>query len=135
MLGTWFGAEVIIHRDRVTGERSSKDCIYIVITEISHGVSRILLNKFDKPRSMNKSLIFHFLSIQMATARPPENPREIVTQFGKTSTSNPMKDYRFLRFEWTELDEKIEYILRFNISRNGFWLSSAPHERNCLTFH
>lgn len=68
---------------------------------------------------------------QHATAKPPEDPREIVTQFGKTPVStNPMKDYRYLRLEWTELDQKIEYILRYNTSRSGFWMSSAPHERN-----
>lgn len=65
----------------------------------------------------------------MATSRPQENPRQIVTQFGNTAIPNAMKDYRFLRLEWTELDEKLEYILRYNISRSGFWLSSAPHER------
>lgn len=37
--GTWFGTEVITHRDRVTGERSIHDCIYVVISEISHEVS------------------------------------------------------------------------------------------------
>lgn len=70
----------------------------------------------------------------MATARPPENAREIVTQFGKAPVTNPMKDYRFLRLEWTELDERFEYILRYNISRSSFWLSSAPHERNYREF-
>lgn len=75
-----------------------------------------------------KTLLFRI--IQMATARPPENAREIVTQFGKVPVSNPMKDYRYLRLEWTELDERVEYILRYNNSRTSFWLSSAPHERN-----
>ena len=77
----------------------------------------------------NKTILSR--NIQMATARPPENAREIVTQFGKAPVSNPMRDYRFLRLEWTELDERVEYILRYNTSRNSFWLSSAPHERNC----
>ncbi|XP_055299424.1 uncharacterized protein LOC129566997 [Sitodiplosis mosellana] len=103
LFGTWFGVEVITHKDRVTGERPSSDCIYVVISGITY---------------------------EMATARPPENSREIVTQFGKAPISNPMKDYRYLRLEWTELDEKVEYILRYNISRSGFWLSSAPHERD-----
>lgn len=71
----------------------------------------------------------------MATARPMENPREIVTQFGKSTTSNLIKDYRYLRLGWTD-DVEQEYILCYNMSRNGFWLSSAPHERNySLTFH
>lgn len=39
LYGTWFGAEVITHRDRVSIERSTKDCIYVVISEISQEVS------------------------------------------------------------------------------------------------
>ncbi|XP_031621577.1 uncharacterized protein LOC116339689 [Contarinia nasturtii] len=101
LIGTWFGAEVITHRDRVTGERSSRDCVFVVINEIPY---------------------------EMATLRPLENPKEIVTQFGTSPSVNPMKDYRFLRLQWTELDTKLEYILRYNTSRKGFWFSSSPHE-------
>lgn len=46
LTGTWFGAEVITHRDRATGERSSRDCIYVVINEISHDVSKNLKDEF-----------------------------------------------------------------------------------------
>lgn len=69
----------------------------------------------------------------MATLKPPENPKEIVTQFGPKAQPNAFKDkdnYRYLKLEWIEVDEKWEYILRYNSSRNGFWLSSAPHKRN-----
>lgn len=38
--GTWLGVEFITHRDMISGEKSSKDCIFVVITEISHIVSR-----------------------------------------------------------------------------------------------
>lgn len=68
--------------------------------------------------------------VQLATLRPPENPREIVTQFGPRPLSNAFKDYRFLKLEWIDLDEKLEFILKYNVSRNGFWQSSAPHQRN-----
>lgn len=40
LIGTWFGAEVITHRDRVSLDRSSKDCIYVVISEINYEVSK-----------------------------------------------------------------------------------------------
>lgn len=39
LFGTWFGAEVITHHDRVSGERPIRDCIYAVITEINYEVS------------------------------------------------------------------------------------------------
>lgn len=65
----------------------------------------------------------------MATLKPPENPREIVTQFGPKMPSSALKEYRYLKLDWIELEDKWEYILRYNVSRNGFWLSSAPHKR------
>lgn len=73
---------------------------------------------------------------KLATYRPPENPKEIITQFGpRPIPSNTLKDYRYLKLEWIDLDEKLEFILKYNVSRNGFWLSSAPHQRNYNYFH
>lgn len=43
-----------------------------------------------------------------------------------TPTPSMVNDYRFLRLEWTDEDEKIEFIMRYNITRNGFWIASAP---------
>lgn len=43
-----------------------------------------------------------------------------------TPTPSMVHDYRFLRLEWTDVDEKTEFILRYNITRNGFWIASAP---------
>lgn len=45
---------------------------------------------------------------------------------------NAMNSYRYLRLEWTEQTEKpekLEYILRYNTTRRGFWMSAAPHKR------
>lgn len=36
--GTWFGNEVITHRDRISSEYSSHACVYVVISEISYEV-------------------------------------------------------------------------------------------------
>lgn len=39
LTGTWFGAEMITHRDRTTGEKSERDCIYVVISQITQEVN------------------------------------------------------------------------------------------------
>lgn len=39
LTGTWLGVEVIVHRDMISGEKSERDCTFVVITEISHIVS------------------------------------------------------------------------------------------------
>lgn len=46
---------------------------------------------------------------------------------------NQAQDYHFLRLEWTEGDDKMEFILRYNVTRNGFWIASAPDR--CESFY
>lgn len=36
--GTWFGNEIVTHRDRISGEKPNNACVFVVITEISHEV-------------------------------------------------------------------------------------------------
>lgn len=36
--GTWFGIDVITHRETGFGENLSSDCIFVVIDEINHDV-------------------------------------------------------------------------------------------------
>lgn len=56
------------------------------------------------------------------------NANNGVTQFGPVNAPpNQNIQYRFLRLEWTENQEKFEYILRYNMTRRGFWLSAAPY--------
>lgn len=36
--------------------------------------------------------------------------------------------YHYLRLTWIENEENLEYTLRFNTSRPGFWISSSPQK-------
>lgn len=56
------------------------------------------------------------------TIQIPQNSSKLTPR----ATPNMVHDYHFLRLEWTEEEEKFEYVLRYNISRNGFWIASAP---------
>lgn len=38
LTGIWIGNEIILHRDTLYVEKSSKACVYVNITEISHEV-------------------------------------------------------------------------------------------------
>lgn len=42
IVGTWFGAEIITHRENILGERHNGDCIHLVIEEINQDVSKII---------------------------------------------------------------------------------------------
>ena len=43
-------------------------------------------------------------------------------------TFNSRSAYRFLRLIWDERGKQLEYTLRFNNTRRGFWLSSGPQK-------
>lgn len=61
---------------------------------------------------------------------PYKNEREVVTQLSPRGVpANVLNNYRHLRLEWTESNQKFEYILQYNSSRRGFWMSSL-HKRN-----
>lgn len=55
LTGTWFGAEIITHHDRVTGEKSTNDCVYVIITEIYQEVS--VSNRLNLSQCLIKKII------------------------------------------------------------------------------
>lgn len=45
------------------------------------------------------------------------------------------QQYHYLRLIWSEQDINLEYTLRFNTTRRGFWISSAPQKGSiCMNF-
>lgn len=80
------------------------------------------------------------------TTQPPRRMEKVETSTAKSVTPNssseasplqslsqlasdPSPDYKYLRLEWSESDSKLEYTVRFNYPRLGFWLSSAPQRK------
>lgn len=43
--------------------------------------------------------------------------------------------YNYLRLIWDETDTSLEYTLRYNNSRKGFWLSSTPQQGIYMQIH
>lgn len=41
--------------------------------------------------------------------------------------------FHYLRLIWSEQDSMIEYTLRYNTTRRGFWISSAPQKGSWLS--
>lgn len=43
--------------------------------------------------------------------------------------------FNYLRLIWSEQDINLEYTLRFNTTRRGFWISAAPQKGSvCMAF-
>lgn len=64
---------------------------------------------------------------------PYKNEHDVATQLSLQGVpANVLNSYRHLRLEWTELNQKFDYILQYNSSKRGFWMSSL-HKRKILS--
>lgn len=72
---------------------------------------------------------------QITTSRPrrPDNNDEYhnrqITYYGPDNQRlGRPQQYHYLRLIWVEQDTNLEYTLRYNTSRRGFWISSSPQK-------
>lgn len=71
----------------------------------------------------------------MSTTRPrrPDGVGEYVNRqityydYDNNRIARP-NQYHYLRLTWVENDLNLEYTLRYNTSRPGFWISSSPQK-------
>lgn len=106
-MGMWFGSEVINHTPNdLEGEHIYDSCIVIHITEKSNDISTT-----DNPYQSRRQRL--------------DNNYERTTNYNYVG-SNRRNAVRNLRLIWDERGQLVEYSLRFNNSRMGFWLSSEP---------
>lgn len=53
--------------------------------------------------------------------------------YGQTQVhTNQGHTYEFLKLSWTEDGVTLEYNLRYNLTRPGFWISSIPQQSNVV---
>lgn len=81
-----------------------------------------------------------YARIQITTSRPrrPDSSDEYhnrqLTYYGPDNQRlGRPQQYHYLRLIWVEQDTNLEYTLRYNTSRRGFWISSSPQKGRCCT--
>lgn len=79
-----------------------------------------------------------FECTQITTSRPrrPDSNDEYhnrqITYYGPDNQRlGRPQQYHYLRLIWVEQDTNLEYTLRYNTSRRGFWISSSPQKGQC----
>lgn len=73
--------------------------------------------------------------MQIATTRPRQpdqfneyHNRQMSYNYDNKQMPYGSQFYHYLRLIWSEQDYNLEYTLRFNTTRRGFWISSAPQK-------
>lgn len=97
-MGLWYGSEIYTHHDNEERELVYNSCVVIHLAEVTH---------------------------EITTERSPR-PGEY--GYGNTYRNrNSRQNYRYLKLNWEEKEKSLEYTMRLNASRRGFWITSAPH--------
>lgn len=145
----WYGSEILTHHDNDMGELVYDACVVIHLAEITHEVicdSSLKCHKCCFFYSVTDIVLFieciaklllyvNRKHKQITTSRPrrPESNDEYhnrqITYYGPDNqrVGRPQQ-YHYLRLIWVEQDTNLEYTLRYNTSRRGFWISSSPQK-------
>ncbi|CAO1396122.1 unnamed protein product [Diamesa hyperborea] len=121
LMGLWYGAEVITHHDGEEFEATYDSCVVLHLAEVTNELDSDYNYEYDDSTNTNRNNERHHNN------RDREREREV----NKHSFNNRSPN-RFLRLIWDERGKTLEYTLRFNNTRRGFWLSSGPQKGTML---
>ncbi|XP_055307374.1 uncharacterized protein LOC129571588 [Sitodiplosis mosellana] len=108
LLGLWYGNEIIMHHDSMRSELALDACVMIHLSDITHEIAS------SRPRTPDQFQEYHN---QQIFYNYDNNQRPIGGQ-----------QYHYLKLQWSEQDINLEYTLRYNTTRRGFWISSSPQK-------
>ncbi|KAG4072092.1 hypothetical protein HA402_015591 [Bradysia odoriphaga] len=97
--GMWYGSEVIQHQSSYEGDKLVDTCVTIHIKETTHE--------------------------QVTTRSPTYDSFDAPYYNAERSRPRP-NQYNYVRLIWEERGTVLEYSLRYNTTRRGFWISSPP---------
>ncbi|CAO1414307.1 unnamed protein product [Diamesa serratosioi] len=124
LMGLWYGAEVITHHDEGESFETTYDsCVVLHLAEVTNELDSDYNYEYDDSTNTNRNNERHHNNKERERER--ERDRSIIQH-------NYRGANRFLRLIWDERGKTLEYTLRFNNTRRGFWLSSGPQKGTML---
>lgn len=126
----WYGSELLQHHDGKEEESpGSNSCVTIQLTEVTEQVRLYLWKQFICKINSEIS--------QMTTIRPDHVDEAHHRGYYDQSRQhrNSGHKYNYLHLIWQENGVTLEYSLRYNMTRRGFWISSSPQKSKHTTFH
>ena len=123
-MGMWFGIEVILHRYEgdARGISLHESCPVVHISEI--------LPKYVTTTTLSSN---YYLELSQDTYRKDFN-KNIESAKDNIDVYKKMNVMRRLRLLWDEGGDDVEYSLKFNSSRAGFWISSGVYNGKLFYF-
>ncbi|XP_070504517.1 uncharacterized protein [Chironomus tepperi] len=109
LMGLWYGAEIITHHESEAYETVYDSCVVVHLAD----ANELGMEDYDYSNYDDK----------VVNQRPNINSRQNYNFHGSN---------RRLRLIWDEKGRSLEYTLRVDSSRRGFWMTSGPQKGTML---
>ncbi|EAT40735.1 AAEL007534-PA [Aedes aegypti] len=134
IMGLWYGSEVITHIGSEEGESVYDTCVVIHLSDITNSTSSSESTQRDNGPEVRFGTSYGYPGDRSQSRHDTDGNRRYQAQQHQQHQQQHQYQYnyrqqtsfRYLRLIWDEKDHTLEYTLRFNSSRPGFWISSAP---------
>uniref|UniRef100_A0AAG5CXP8 Secreted protein n=1 Tax=Anopheles atroparvus TaxID=41427 RepID=A0AAG5CXP8_ANOAO len=152
IMGIWYGSEVITHDGREEGEMIYQTCVVIHLADVTNSTPVVPDQSMyagrggGTPGSANYDPRFATsYGYGSSGTRGSGYSYDQQNRQGQLSNSYQNRQFgtaghhqqdahtmRSLRLIWDESEHTLEYTLRFNSSRPGFWISASPQSGSMI---
>uniref|UniRef100_A0A182VY76 Lipocalin/cytosolic fatty-acid binding domain-containing protein n=1 Tax=Anopheles minimus TaxID=112268 RepID=A0A182VY76_9DIPT len=138
IMGIWYGNEVITHDGHEDGEMVYRTCVVIHLADVTNATtlmydqsSQVYSGRSNPANNDRFGTSYGYGSnggrsagSSMYDPQNQQNRRQ--GQGGQQYYQQEPRTMRKLRLIWDESEHTLEYTLRYNTSKPGFWISAAP---------
>uniref|UniRef100_A0A1Q3FP71 Uncharacterized protein n=2 Tax=Culex tarsalis TaxID=7177 RepID=A0A1Q3FP71_CULTA len=128
IMGLWYGSEVITHLGSEDGETIYDTCVVIHLTDTTNTSQLTDSPTRDQGPPVRFATDYGFSGDRDNSNRRNQNQQNQQQQNYNYQWQQQQQNTRHLLLIWEEKEHTLEYKLRFNKSRAGFWMSSGPQE-------
>ncbi|KXJ76579.1 hypothetical protein RP20_CCG009332 [Aedes albopictus] len=130
-MGLWYGSEVITHIGSEEGESIYDTCVVIHLSDITNSTTSSESTTRDNGPEVRFGTSYGYPG-DRSRHDSDGNRRYQAEQHQQHQYQYNYRQptsLRYLRLIWDEKHHTLEYTLRFNSSRPGFWISSAAQSK------
>nr|XP_019539939.2 uncharacterized protein LOC109410889 [Aedes albopictus] len=131
IMGLWYGSEVITHIGSEEGESIYDTCVVIHLSDITNSTTSSESTTRDNGPEVRFGTSYGYPG-DRSRHDSDGNRRYQAEQHQQHQYQYNYRQptsLRYLRLIWDEKHHTLEYTLRFNSSRPGFWISSAAQSK------
>ncbi|XP_065078057.1 uncharacterized protein LOC135701216 [Ochlerotatus camptorhynchus] len=131
IMGLWYGSEVITHIGSEEGETIYDTCVVIHLADITNSTATSENQHQDIGPEVRFGTSYGYPGDRSHSRHDADGNRRYQAQQQHQQQQQhnyrqQQANVRYLRLIWDEKESMLDYTLRFNTSRPGFWIASAP---------